>query len=620
MSSQVDAGSSYLSSLFPARSSNTEHISTSDDKEKQFGIRSVSDTSGFRQETAAILACARADDTPGLLEALAASMSDKTIPLRLGELRDDEGHTAIHWAAIHADRPALAALLALDPAAVDTPSMAPAQKGQTPLHWAAVAGHTATVATLIDSHGASPENTDDRGYNALIHAAQYGHIDVCHVLLLRAPQLCRTVDAEQHSALHWAAYFGHHRVAVYLLHVHKDSVDINATDSLGFTALHRAAQQGHDLVCRALLAAGADRTLRDSSMRTALDIAPPMSRVRASLLELDPQPSQRARLKSDVDRLPYSHGSASSDLKQSRAKRLLSFLNAPRPSIASLRSSVVRLSSIPGMSIFASTSKRLCAKGYWLILVYHIVLIASYSCYLGFVHPVVAPSLLFDVIFHVAIITSVVCANISTFRSPGYIPRGSVEDLVQHLNDAIAVGKSDSVLSPSVYCYTCFTRRLPRSVHSREVDRCVLRFDHVCPFVNNQIGLRNHRALVLFAGSVAVAQWMFMYVSFVALFAEARKVMSFSAPFLNHPVMSALLIVHAGLSVFAATLFVGQVKVICMGMTTYEYLNSKRQKQTHNPYNRGCLRNVLQFVTMSGPGTSLQLESNNSVSRSDTLP
>ena len=49
--------------------------------------------------------------------------------------------------------------------------------------------------------------------------------------------------------------------------------DINEEDGIGWTPLHLASENGHVEVITALLAAGADKTIRDEDGKTPHDVA-----------------------------------------------------------------------------------------------------------------------------------------------------------------------------------------------------------------------------------------------------------------------------------------------------------------------------------------------------------
>lgn len=492
----------------------------------------------------ALCAAVRAGDEPAVSARLDAA---RTRSLSLVDLRDADGHTALHWASINASLPLLEALLAFDASAVDAPSLAQVQHGQTPLHWACVGGSVDAAVTLLDKYNADASAADERGYTALTHAVHYGHLDLCHVVLEREPKLLHVSDEELHTPLHWAAYFGHHRVVIYMLVVHAPR-DIDARDAAGHTPLHRATQRNHDPCARALIAAGADVNVRDADGRTPLDLAAPRTRLREGLLR--------------------AHRAATT---------------SPR----SLRAVVQALPS------------------YWFVIIFHVLVVVSYERYVHYARAVAPRSVYFDILLHVLLITAVSAADIATLTQPGYLPRGTPADFTSRLDAAIRARTMDRDFDASRYCFACLAPRPPRSRHSRVSDRCIARFDHQCPFVNNEVGLRNHRSLVLYATSIAPAQWMFIYACVAAFRIDAQRATSVWPIFRTHWSLMVVLAAHALLSAFASGLFCTQLRLICLGRTTFEDLTNRRTRTSQNPYDRGCWNNVVAFLTMTGPGTDI---------------
>lgn len=47
-------------------------------------------------------------------------------------------------------------------------------------------------------------------------------------------------------------------------------------------------------------------------------------------------------------------------------------------------------------------------------------------------------------------------------------------------------------------CYDCNSMQAPYVYHCRHCKRCVIYMDHHCPWINNCVGLFNHKAFILF--------------------------------------------------------------------------------------------------------------------------
>ena len=186
---------------------------------------------------------------------------------RLGELRsvqklfdsgkynarstDEQGITALHWAAINGHY-ALCHFLLQSGADVDARG---GDAEATPVLWASKRCSLKVVSLLL-SHGADPLLRDDQGYNLLHSATLDGNVFQL-VLLLHHPDIPVDVqDAQGHTSLMWAAYKGFGACVDILL---RWGADVHAVDDMGFTALHWALVKGNYLCIQKLVEYGSDR-------------------------------------------------------------------------------------------------------------------------------------------------------------------------------------------------------------------------------------------------------------------------------------------------------------------------------------------------------------------------
>lgn len=136
------------------------------------------------------------------------------------------------------------------------------------LRAAAGRGQADVVLDLV-SRGCNPNAGDGKGWSAVHHAAEYGHVEPIRVMQkLYGADL--DIDAEDTAGwrpLFNAAANGNLDV---LSHLIASGAQVDAVDNLGRTALHCAASGGHTQAVATLLAAGLDPTIADKSGWTAL--------------------------------------------------------------------------------------------------------------------------------------------------------------------------------------------------------------------------------------------------------------------------------------------------------------------------------------------------------------
>lgn len=197
---------------------------------------------------------------------MAASDEDKVALLLLRGARADRratsGADAVGVAATYRETSASLQRLLQSGGAAQPPETMRVR--HAPLAWAAMTGDVTSVRLLL-SKGA-PASAD-----ALSEAVTFGHAGIVS-LLIGAGADVRLVESSGVNLLHWAIITNRPTVIPVLA---KAGVPLNAVDDKGFTPLMYAAtvDVGDTATLRALLAAGADRRIRNHDGRTPLEQA-----------------------------------------------------------------------------------------------------------------------------------------------------------------------------------------------------------------------------------------------------------------------------------------------------------------------------------------------------------
>lgn len=146
--------------------------------------------------------------------------------------------------------------------------------GQNALHKAAANGHASVVKLLLqylvkEKNIAFLNKADKNGNTALLLAAKGGYSEVCEALF-KAGADSSLANNIKSNALHEAAEEGHIACVQWL--IAKNILLLNSPSVYG-SPLCRAARQGHNDICEALLKAGADPEVTDISRGNALHYA-----------------------------------------------------------------------------------------------------------------------------------------------------------------------------------------------------------------------------------------------------------------------------------------------------------------------------------------------------------
>lgn len=107
-----------------------------------------------------------------------------------------------------------------------------------------------------------------------------------------------------------------------------------------------------------------------------------------------------------------------------------------------------------------------------------------------------------------SLLITLLCFYISSTSDPGEIK------LLNHEIYGASYEYDDIFYIKGYLCATCKVIKAPRSKHCRICNRCVARFDHHCPWVNNDIGLLNLRYFLLFLLMTVVQIFYTFYLSY----------------------------------------------------------------------------------------------------------
>lgn len=172
------------------------------------------------------------------------------------------------------------------------------------------------------------------------------------------------------------------------------------------------------------------------------------------------------------------------------------------------------------------------------------------------------------------------------------------------------------VIDPLHLCPECLIIKTPRSRHCSVCNRCVERYDHHCPWINNCVGINNHRNFMVFLTSLIVSIVGILVGTIIELIQieEAIKLTpeSLNYSFLPEFILTNKWVYYVMMWVILAIvgffllpillLFYIQAKNFCKNRTTNERF-SRRKIPTNNTKTERL--SVTSEVTNDSTGSSL---------------
>lgn len=495
--------------------------------------------------------------------------------------REAEGHTFLHWGALSGNAGFIAKALA-----AGLPVDVPCDNQQTPLMWAFIRGHTAAAHQLLEA-GANIRARDSFGACPLILAIQHHQHPAMLQILSRddRQKILRDVDCNRCGPVHWAAYKGD-LTSLKLLDYF--DADFSAVDNSKMTPLHRAAQTSQSAVCEILLEKGVDPSLLDSEGRTCLDVASKdeifRRRLNAYLDDFGASVQGSVR-PDDLEMQPMTIGSPDDSTSAPRRKRKK------------------RVPEEHGL--FKGKAVHNLAPTFWLVMVS--LAVFEYLTDLRDAAWAVSPYCAF--FFELGVPASLFLFFFVALSDPGKIqPRpknaSGVEEYVRALTQWHAAPAENKEPDFGRLCTSTWILKGLRTKYCTQTLACVEEFDHFCGWLNIAIGKGNHRPFIVLAGVECTTQLCHLFLCWTCSVALV-KIPTFSDWFFAvsaaYPLLLVMAIVHCFTGPGILMLFLSQLRLVIVNMTTNEMINSYRyshfwqeielggakKKVFHNPFNKG---------------------------------
>ncbi|PNY26155.1 Palmitoyltransferase [Tolypocladium capitatum] len=202
----------------------------------------------------------------------------------------------------------------------------------------------------------------------------------------------------------------------------------------------------------------------------------------------------------------------------------------------------------------------------------------------------------------------------AVFTSPGSSTNDDGYGLLPTASQAHPPATSFTVKSNGQirFCKKCQARKPDRAHHCSTCRRCVLKMDHHCPWLATCIGLRNHKAFLLFLVYTTVFSFYAFAISGSWVWGE---VVEESTRYVDGlmPVNFIILSVVSGIIGIIVGAFTawhillasrGQTTIECLEKTRYLSPLRKTYNQAHNPANRipQAAQQFVDFHTNALPG------------------
>lgn len=447
-----------------------------------------------------------------------AAVKSLTLKVNVDDTFSD-GITGLHWASIN-NRTAIVQYLVDERKA--TVDIYGGELRASALHWACRNGLVDIVHYLL-SRGANPTAFDSQHYNALHLAIHSSNILLVIYMLYRFvgakdgyEMYVDEPDKENRTSLHWACYQGDVLSVQCLI---KFGADINKVDNSLFLPLHWSFMKPYKPILKLLLDTGSDIFVRNDQGKNSFDIAKDMNCTKLWIKTLNElfryeltnwQPKvnmfsndvyKRITFFSPYIMLGLVFKINSWNLGFGVVKLFVTVLIIGL--FGYLLRNYIVANYVPDKAITKSpfSSGIFSAALFWVTCVYLFKLL---------------PTLIFTKYFLMNILLGIILGIVaftfykSMILNPGFIsvPTDNTK-IYKDIVELISLGKFDN----EHFCINTFIRKPVRSKYSHYNKKLIARFDHFCPWIYNEVGVRNHKIFMMFVYSLSVGILLFSYLA-----------------------------------------------------------------------------------------------------------
>ncbi|KAM9394339.1 palmitoyltransferase ZDHHC12-A [Pholidichthys leucotaenia] len=209
--------------------------------------------------------------------------------------------------------------------------------------------------------------------------------------------------------------------------------------------------------------------------------------------------------------------------------------------------------------------------------------------------------LLLPALFFLLVVLSVLLYFAVSLMDPGFVLSENVKG-VQGLDEETESMIPESPTPRLRYCGYCLLQQPMRAKHCQMCKRCVRRFDHHCPWMENCVGERNHRWFIMYLLVQLLALLWALHIALSGVSPATTWKLWFKA---NGFLLAALGVIGV-FSVVVVLLLGCHLYLVSINYTTWEFMSHhrisylKNCRLEENPFDRGVLCNLWDFFCLCG--------------------